>query len=97
MRGTPKIHLLAAAGLVVAMARRRRRDLVLVGAMVLTLLPITWASLSMPFFRIAYGAQIAFILLFSAVLLEFARGLAARAIPHFSRGRASGCTTVGGP
>jgi hypothetical protein len=91
---TPKIHLLAVAGMVVAVARRRRRDLVLVGAMVLTLLPITWTSLSMPFFRIAYGAQFAFILLFSAVLLEFARDLAARASAHFSRGRESGYTMV---
>lgn len=61
--------------------RRRRRDLVLVATMLLTLLPITWTSLSMPFTRIAYGAQLAFILLFSAILLESARDLLVRAIP----------------
>jgi hypothetical protein len=83
---TPKIHLLAAAGLLVAIVRRRRRDLVLVGIMVLTLLPITWTSLSMPFYRLAYGAQIAFILLFSAILLESARDLAGRAPQHFGAG-----------
>jgi len=94
---TPKIHVLAVAGMGVAIARRRRRDLVLMGAMVLTLLPITWTSLSMPFHRIAYGAQFAFILLFSAVLLEFARDLAARAIPRFSSGGGGARTTVGGP
>lgn len=94
---TPKIHLLAVAGLLVAIARRRRRDLVLIGAMVLTLLPITWTSLSMPFHRIAYGAHFAFILLFSAILLEFARDLAARAFPRFRGSRASTPTPVGGP
>jgi hypothetical protein len=77
---TPKMHLLAAAGLVAAVVRRRRRDLVLVGIMVLTLLPITWTSLSMPFYRLAYGAQLAFILLFSAILFEAARDLAAWAM-----------------
>ena len=80
----PKIHLLAAAGLLVAALRRRRRDLVLVATMLLTLLPITWTSLSMPFTRIAYGALLAFILLFSAILLEFARDLSGRAMPGVS-------------
>jgi hypothetical protein len=75
----PKLQLLAAAGLLVAIVRRRRRDLVLVGIMVLTLLPITWTSLSMPFYRLAYGAQLAFVLLFSAILFETARDLAVRA------------------
>ena len=78
---TPRIHLLAAAGLLVAALRRRRRDLVLIATAFLTLLPITWTSLPMPFTRIAYGAQLAFILLFSAILLEFMRDLAVRAIP----------------
>ena len=79
---TPKIHLLAAAGLLVGALRRRRRDLVLIATAFLTLLPITWTSLPMPFTRIAYGAQLAFILLFSAILLEFARDLSVRAIPR---------------
>jgi hypothetical protein len=83
---TPRIHLLAAAGLLVAALRRRRRDLVLVATAFLTLLPITWTSLPMPFTRIAYGAQLAFILLFSAILLEFVRDLAVRAIPGFGAG-----------
>jgi hypothetical protein len=83
---TPKIHLLAAAGLVVAVLRRRRRDLVLVGIMVITLMPITWTSLPMPFARIAYGAQIAFVLLFSAILLELARDLTARLLRRLGPG-----------
>jgi hypothetical protein len=83
---TPRIHLLAAAGLLVAALRRRRRDLVLIATAFLTLLPITWTSLPMPFTRIAYGAQLAFILLFSAILLEFVRDLAVRAIPGFGAG-----------
>lgn len=82
----PKIHLLAAAGLLVTVLRRRRRDLVLVATMLLTLLPITWTSLSMPFTRIAYGAQLAFILLLSASLMEFARDLSVRAMPGLSEG-----------
>jgi len=80
---TPRIHLLAAAGLLVAALRRRRRDLVLVATAFLTLLPITWTSLPMPFTRIAYGAQLAFILLFSAILLESVRDLWVRVIPGF--------------
>lgn len=83
---TPKIHLFAAAGLLVAILRFRRRDLVLAGIMVITLLPITWTSLPMPFARIAYGAQLAFILLFSAALLESARDLAVRALPRLRPG-----------
>jgi hypothetical protein len=83
---TPKIHLLAAAGLLVAVVRRRRRDLILVAIMLITLLPITWTSLSTPFHRIAYGAEIAFIVLFSAILLELGRDLCARAIPRFGAG-----------
>lgn len=81
---TPKMHLLAAAGLLVALLRHRRRDLVLVGIMLLTLLPITWTSLSMPFYRLAYGAQLPFVLLYSAILFEAARDLARRAA---ARGR----------
>jgi hypothetical protein len=77
---TPKIHLLAAAGVVVAAFRRRRQDLVLIATAFLTLLPITWTSLPMPFTRIAYGAQLAFILLFSAILLELAWDLSVRAL-----------------
>jgi hypothetical protein len=83
---TPKMHLLAVAGVLVAAVRRRRRDLVLAGIMVITLLPIAWTSLSMPFLRIAYGAQLAFILLFSAVMLELARDLIARALRRFGAG-----------
>ncbi len=44
----------------------------------------------MPFTRIAYGAQLAFILLFSAILLEFARDLSVRAIPRFGAGAEPG-------
>jgi hypothetical protein len=44
----------------------------------------------MPFTRIAYGAQLAFILLFSAVLLEFVRDLAMRAIPGLGAGAEPG-------
>jgi hypothetical protein len=89
---TPKIHLLAAAGLLVALVRRRRRDLILVAIMLITLLPITWTSLSTPFDRIAYGAEIAFILLFSALLLELGRDLCARAIPRFGAGAEPGAS-----
>jgi hypothetical protein len=78
---TPRIHLLAAAGLLVAALRRRRRDLVLIATAFLALLPITWTSLPMPFTRIAYGAQLAFILLFVAILLEFVRDLCLRVFP----------------
>jgi hypothetical protein len=92
---TPKIHLLAAAGLLVAALRRRRRDMVLVATAFLTLLPITWTSLPMPFTRIAYGAQLAFLLLFSAILLEFARDLSVRAIPGFGTGTESETEQVG--
>jgi len=86
----PKIYLLTTAGLLVAALRRRRRDLVLVATMLLTLLPITWTSLPMPFTRIAYGAQLAFVLLFWAILLEFARDLCVRAIPGFGAGAEPG-------
>jgi hypothetical protein len=90
----PKMQLLAAAGLLVAVARRRRRDLVLVGIMVLTLLPITWTSPSMPFYRLAYGAQLAFVLLLSAILFEAAGDLSAWAVdrrrPRTAGNRAAG-------
>jgi hypothetical protein len=87
---TPKIHLLAAAGLLVALARRRRRDLILVVVMLITLLPIVWTSLSTPFDRIAYGAEIAFIILLSAILLELGRDLFARAAARLRAGAATG-------
>ena len=54
--------------------------------MLITLLPITWTSLTTPFFRIAYGAEIAFILLLSAVVLEAARDLALWALQRFRTG-----------
>jgi hypothetical protein len=92
---TPKMHLLAAAGLLVALLRRRRRDLALAGIMVITLLPITWTSLSMPFFRIAYGAEVVFILLFSAILLELARDLSVRALQRFGIGEELGAERAG--
>jgi hypothetical protein len=92
---TPKIHLFAAAGLLVAAVRRHRRDLLLAAIMFITLLPITWTSLPMPFARIAYGAQFAFILLFSAALLEFARDLTLRALPRLRPGGEPG-TAPGG-
>ena len=91
---TPKMYLLAAAGLLVALLRRRRRDLVLVGVMVLTLLPITWTSLSMPFYRLAYGAQLAFILLYSAILFEAVRDLAARALTRLGSGGERGAASA---
>jgi hypothetical protein len=95
---SPKIHLLAAAGLLVALLRRRRRDLVLVATMLLTLLPITWTSLAMPFTRIAYGAQLAFVLLFSAILFECARDLALRAYPGLPvSGRSEAAASPGRP
>jgi hypothetical protein len=92
---TPKIHLLAGAGLLVAVLRRRRRNLVLVTTAFLTLLPIAWTSLSNPFFRIAYGAQLAFILLFSAVLIEFAWDLTVCAVQRFGAGTEPGTAQAG--
>jgi len=83
---SPKIHLLAAAGLLAALWRRRRRDLALVAILVLTLLPITWTSLPMPYTRIAYGAQIPFVLLLSATLLESARDLMGAGLRRFGSG-----------
>jgi hypothetical protein len=82
---TPKIHLLATAGLVVCLLRRRRRDLVLVATMFLTLLPIAWTSLPTPFNRIAYGAELAFILLLLAVFFEVVGNLCLRAVPGLAR------------
>jgi biotin transporter BioY len=90
---TPKIHLLAAAGVLVGALRRRRRDLVLIATAFLTLLPITWTSLPMPFTRIAYGAQLAFILLFSAILLELAWDLSVRALNRRRAARAESETS----
>jgi hypothetical protein len=83
---TPKIHLLAAAGLLVTAVRRRRRDLLLAAIMFITLLPITWTSITTPFSRIAYGAQIAFILLLSPIVLEAARDLVLWALQRLRAG-----------
>jgi hypothetical protein len=81
----PKTHLLAAAGLLVAAWRHRRRDLVLIATAFLTLLPVTWTSLAMPFNRIAYGALLPFTLLFSATLFEAVVKLCLRALPGLAR------------
>ena len=75
-------HLLTVGGVLVALVMCKRRDVVLVIFLFLSVSPFVWTAVSNPNRRVVYGAWFPFSIFFVALSLEMALTVAVRMAPH---------------